>query len=659
MLRRYSLAEKFFRLRFGRRYLVRADRARQKTDWPDAIYCYRRALDWLPWREDLKIQIGKAYLEYGDTGTAIEVLQSVAAENFRAEAAWKIAEANRRAGFPQSFVASGDAGQDGRDRLVEPVDDRHLPNRIKIDTTNPRRWLGPLGRARMAARHAPPRNGIMLDQLGTMRLERDGIVEPLLAGIFAIRGRFASMQVSEPVEVWLGEGKGAKVIARSQTTSAAAADSGTRTQLFNLWLDAGLLPEGRHRLTVKAPTKRQDIGVHVNVTHRVAPQALQGSDAYVASPSEPVSCEDYIAQTPATVRSGARALFTRPPRTILVIRADQLGDVSASLAAMQRLRALFPGACLTALVQPSTAAIVDASTLADEVLSVTLPYDRLSERRRLDQEEEDRLRGLLADRRFDFAIDLSPGDETRPLLLLAHADILVGFDPDRFPYLDFGITTRSRDKVHMLETVSHAARVAMLVECLAVAATAMRPRVLRRRGDNGTLAASGLVPKNYIILHAGARHPINQWPEEKFVALAQALVVRGDFDVLLFRDTSLLEVTVPEKAIRRLLCMGPMDLDDFDALLSNARLVVANDSGPKHLAATRGVDTISLHIGRLSWNEWGQDGIGTILSKSVPCAGCALNDEAFCGQDVACLRTITVDEVLQVIAQRLEPTSVS
>ena len=97
---------------------------------------------------------------------------------------------------------------------------------------------------------------------------------------------------------------------------------------------------------------------------------------------------------------------------------------------------------------------------------------------------------------------------------------------------------------------------------------------------------------------------------------------------------------------RRVRFLNVIDGDAFDAIVSTARLMVGNDSGPKHLAATRGVPTISVHVGRLNWNEWGQDGRGTILSKRVPCSGCGLNDIQLCGRDAVCVRSIGVDEVL-------------
>ena len=95
-------------------------------------------------------------------------------------------------------------------------------------------------------------------------------------------------------------------------------------------------------------------------------------------------------------------------------------------------------------------------------------YHSATERRRLDRAEEVRARAILAERAFDLAVDLSPGDESRPLLLMTGATYLAGFNPDRFGFVDFGVSTRSRDKVNRLEKLPHAASIAMLVEAVCV-----------------------------------------------------------------------------------------------------------------------------------------------------------------------------------------------
>src|SRR3546814_20057364 len=119
---------------------------------------------------------------------------------------------------------------------------------------------------------------------------------------------------------------------------------------------------------------------------------------------------------------------------------------------MVRLRRLFPNALFTALVQPSVRSVVEASGIVDEVLTIRLDYNEATERRLLSVDEEKRVRSMLEERNFDLAIDLSPGDETRPLLLLANATYLVGFEAERFPFLAHGVTLRIRDKVNKLRS---------------------------------------------------------------------------------------------------------------------------------------------------------------------------------------------------------------
>jgi ADP-heptose:LPS heptosyltransferase len=78
-------------------------------------------------------------------------------------------------------------------------------------------------------------------------------------------------------------------------------------------------------------------------------------------------------------------------------------------------------------------------------------------------------------------------------------------------------------------------------------------------------------------------------------------------------------------------------------------LVVGNDSGPKHLAAARGIPTVSIQVSRLNWDEWGQDSRGFIVVKRVPCTGCGLNDILLCGRDAICVRSISTEEVLNAV----------
>ncbi|WP_083952587.1 glycosyltransferase family 9 protein [Sphingobium amiense] len=645
---------KLVRLRFGLPHARRGDAARLRNDWIEAVVSYRRALDWLPWREDLQIQVGNCLKEFGDLNGAIAAYRSVSSPAHRPEALRQMADANQRDGFtvhPYRIDNTAD-GAHFDDNLIGSVDARLLPNRLKLNDIDPRRRLGPLGN-----RSGPPRRssgnaiGIKLDQVGAMSIERDGVLEPLLAGIIAVRGRLLSLRHIETLSISLGEGECAQII-ETVPTHLVSLDGPLMLQVFNAWIDSARLPSGRHWLSVNSPSRSDSAGLFVNIGEFAHQELLASSNAFVPSPADGTTdCDEFVNTIPTVARPAARTLFDGEINSLLIIRADQLGDLSASMPAFARLRALFPKARISALVQPSVQAIVEASGIVDEVLTVELPYDHRTERRYLDDAEERRISNLFNDRALDLAIDLSPGDETRPLLLLAGATYLVGFNPERFTFLDFGISIRSRDKLNQLEKNSHAVNVLALVETLALVMTPDRAPVERKLVSGPVLAANGLVARRYIVLHTGARHAINKWPIASFLALAEELLRRTDLDIVLFFD----EGDDPEQqwspeASHRVHRFSRTDTDSFDAILSNAALMIANDSGPKHLAAMRGVLTVSLQVGRLNWNEWGQDGIGKILSKRVPCTGCGLNDIEMCGRGAICITAISVDDVLNAIA---------
>jgi ADP-heptose:LPS heptosyltransferase len=533
---------------------------------------------------------------------------------------------------------------------LPPLTARLLPNRLKLDSEATRDWLGALGRTdhRAVRARGNVHPSIALDQVGALSMDRDGVQEPLLAGVVAIRARIVSPAALETVEIRLGDGAGSECIVTVPVMPVEREGAKLRLYVINAWIDAARLPRGRHWLSVQAGRWVPSNGLFVNVIDGSELGGdLASSNSFVPSPAHGGDLEQAIVAAPSALRPAARSIFDRPIRNILAVRVDQLGDVSASLPAVARLRALFPEARVTMLVQPGVRAVVEASGLADEVVTVQLPYNAQTERRHLPVEDEARLRAHFDEAHFDLAIDLCPNDETRPLLLLSNATYLVGFNSDRFTYLDFGIGLRSRDKVNQLEKLSHAATVLMLVEALAVAVTPVRPPVVRVSGADAVLAGQGLSPRGYVVLHTGARHAINRWPGEHYLALADRIVAETAHHVAIFWDDPADPSRPTTVTNGRIHFLHGLDADAFDAIVANARLMVGNDSGPKHLAATRGVPTVSVHVDRLNWNEWGQDSEGVIVSKRMPCTGCGLNDLQLCGREAVCVRSIGVDEVLE------------
>lgn len=643
---------KLARLRLGLPFVRRGDQARASGEWVEAVIDYHRGLEWMPWREDLKVQIGNCLKEFGDYRGAMRAYASVSGGLSLSEARKQAADASRRAGgnlLPFAVAETAETAEAAdrpraRDYAPDPSA-RLLPNRILLDPIEPRGWLGPLGQDIHLSQRLRGTGyaSIKLDQVGAMVVEREGAQEPLFAGVVAVRGRIFSISALHEAELRIGEGDAG--FATTVALRPARGRGPLRLYVFNAWIDTAAMPPGRYWLAVSVGHRIAPTGLFVNVVDVTDETAFSSSNGFVASPGDGDPA-DVIAAAPAEIRSAARTLFDHPVRSILALRVDQLGDVAASLAALSRLHAIFPEARLVVLARPEVQAIIAASAVAHEVLSITLDYDPVAERRSLDPAEEERVRAALKGRLFDLAIDLSPGDESRPLLLMTGATYLVGFNPDRFGFLDFGIAVRSRDKVNQQEKLSHAAAVTMLVEALAVAITPARA-IVPRPAEPAVLRSLGLQAGGYVVLHLGARHAINRWPVTRFVELCDRLLAEAPYDVVLF-----VEPDAPElepRAGGRVHLLTVVDPAVFDIVLSGAKIMVGNDSGPKHLAAARGVPTVSVHVDRLNWNEWGQDGIGAIVSKRVPCTGCGLNDIDLCGRDAVCVRSITAEEVFAAL----------
>lgn len=661
-----------------------ANGRRNRAQWREAARLYELALHLAPTRQDLLIQAGNCRKEDGATDRAVHLYDRVHDPRYTAEALFQKGDALAKAGAGglaidalEAALAQGHARAEHRldevghlgllgsrtpedaplPPLDQPLTSSLLLNRLTSGNSGVRRIWG--GLDRRTHREAEQVSSfldehIAFTQVGWLRLQHNGRSEPLLTGVVAVRAKIATRFDLQRVDL----SDSAGVIAAVRPNLVQEGADGRRLYAVNIWVDAAALRSGRRAFTLAASDK-DGVKLKAKTIAHVLPDApdlnLPASDAFVPSAVPPsqgdVAAE--VAGRPAVVRSAERRLLPQSVQSVAVMRVDQLGDVSASLAAMKGLRDLFPEARLTAIVAPMVVKVVEATGLFDQVLPLTLQYDARTERRYIEPAEAAHFSEACAGMRFDLAVDLCIGDETRPLLKLLEAGWLVGFNPRSFNYLDFGIDVISRDKVNRLANISHAASVSMLVEALKVALTPAQPSIPRLSDSSHALTERGLAANDYIVIHTGARHAINQWPMDKYVGLAGRLASRTERPVVFFADRALEPDQAARLADAKIIILAErVPADDFDALLSNCAVMVGNDSGPKHLAAARGVETVSLHVNRLNWSEWGQDGRGVILSKRVPCCGCGLNDDKMCAKDVLCLTSISIDEVYDAVLER-------
>ncbi|WP_442678964.1 glycosyltransferase family 9 protein [Sphingomonas sp. ASY06-1R] len=498
------------------------------------------------------------------------------------------------------------------------------------------------------------RNLLRIFRLGGRRTNSRWGHLKTLQGVEAIRGyRLAPKGLSEVRLLLDGD------MLQAETLLAYPQADGEQIKyVFNLWHDFSPITPGRHVVDLDFMDHAgRRIRRHRETVSVVAPSeaVVDGiSDALVPAQFFDTPLEVAINSAPSLVRDTRRVLLPDPVRTILVQRADQLGDLVCSVPAIRRLRTLFPSAELTGLLTPANAELAKQLGLFDDIVTVEFAESAIERRRVLSIEAQDQLRRQLKPRAFDVAIDLGEGDESRSLLLLSGARFLYGFKDRQSPWLDAGLDFNAHDPVNNLEIMPPSRKILLLVEGLGLLAYGHATPIPNDQAVD--LTAYGLTQeRRYAVVHAGARIAYSRWPF--FAELMNLLLEHTDLKVVLFTD----ELTTAEAALasgphaaRIHVIAGKVAFEEFDALLAHCTVFIGNDSGPKHLAALRGAPVVSLHMARLNWSEWGQEITGSIISRRVPCAGCGITEGEDCGKNFACIRNIQPQEVFKAVQALLE-----
>jgi ADP-heptose:LPS heptosyltransferase len=383
----------------------------------------------------------------------------------------------------------------------------------------------------------------------------------------------------------------------------------------------------------------------------IASDTLLKSDAFIDTrPLQiaPLSTKDLthqIESLASVVRPMCSKQLRRNINKILIFRLDQLGDFILTVPAIVRLKSIFGDAEITALVSPANVDCARSLNLFSEIVEVPFSFQTGTNKRFLSDEARDAVVSSSHSKIFDLAIDLSVMPESRPLLALINADYKIGFENTNTFMMDLGVLFHAKDPVNVLSNISHATYPMLMVEAARLALKPDYAHILPNENAVALLDNFNLRPKNYVVVHSGARNILARWPQENFVTLATEIAARGEA-VVFFSDDPVpdhLQARLQQAQIQ--VFSGGMTFAQFDAILSFARVYIGNDTGPKHLAALRDVPVVSIHAARSNWSEWGQVDSGYTISRRVPCAGCGIETKRECGRDLVCLNNIAVQEV--------------
>lgn len=516
--------------------------------------------------------------------------------------------------------------------------------------------LVPRNFKRLTVRHRPSAN---ITKIGRHRRTKYGEGRTV-SGIDVVRGFFISETPILQIEIYLDS---QQIYVGSPQVSALSDERSNRDikkYAFNAWLDFTHEMRGKRELVIrtealggKAIEGRTWVRASIIVTDSMPEELCRNSDAAIPSlPSASgLTLEQRINALPTSVHRASSKSLPIPAERILVLRIDQLGDLSISVPALRRLRQIVPDAHITGLLGPANEGLARTLGLFDDVIVVDIPDDPQQRRRVADPEMQIELARLLHSRQFDVAISLSIHGEVNQLLHLSGAPVTVGFVSGNTDWMTLALAVTTHDPKSGSDLMRHSARTRLLIEAFGLWLESGAAPLRRSDLDRGVLQAYGISDgDDFILLHTGARIQFTRW--HGYIELAEQLLVETSLKIVVMSDAhddkaAALSARHPDRVITT---FDKIPFDHFDAFVSYCSVFVGNDSGPKHFAALRGSQVVSIHSARTDWNEWGQEIGGVILSRKVPCAGCGLHYEpAECAKDVACIKYIRVDEVLREV----------
>jgi len=298
-------------------------------------------------------------------------------------------------------------------------------------------------------------------------------------------------------------------------------------------------------------------------------------------------------------------MTSRSPR-IAIIKLSSLGDVLHALPVAHALRRALPSAHLTWVVEAREYAILRDHPDLDAVVPVdTRLWRRLIWRpagARQVLGKVGRLRERIRRASFDVAIDLQGLLKSGLLTAYTGAPVRIGFSAGRCRERWNALFTNR----HVTPPVSARHVVEQYLALLAPLGIEPGPAKFHvpvpaasERRIEELLVKEGVKPGDRLVaINPGAGHPKKRWSVARFGTLAERLATEAGARLLLLwgpdeahmaREISL---ALPGHSA---LLAPPTDLGELAALLRRCRLMIANDTGPLHLAAALGTPSLGLY----------------------------------------------------------------
>ena len=301
------------------------------------------------------------------------------------------------------------------------------------------------------------------------------------------------------------------------------------------------------------------------------------------------------------------------PLRLLIVLPSWVGDVVMATPAIRRIRNAYPGIFIGALVKPGIDQLLSGNTLFDE-LHIATPSGMMATKKTANK---------IRPRQYDAALLLTNSFSTALTTRLAFIPRRIGYNRDTRAVLltDPIAPPRNPDKSWKLtpaidyywNLASHLLgqdpvdwSIHTPTDCKALPLALPNNTFMelgftdedQAKADDILERAHICVNTHYAVLNPGGNNPAKRWPTDRFAQLADHLHTEHNLAVLI--NGSPAESDLCNQIITRaktnpisLPALGNT-LGALKPIIAGAKILITNDTGPRHIAAALGTPLVTL-----------------------------------------------------------------
>jgi lipopolysaccharide heptosyltransferase II len=348
-------------------------------------------------------------------------------------------------------------------------------------------------------------------------------------------------------------------------------------------------------------------------------------------------------------------------RNVLCVRLDAMGDVLMTTPAVRALKESVPGRRITLLTSPSGAAVAALVPELDACWTYESPWMKATVPRpdsRADRAMIDRLRSAEFDAAVIFTVYSQNPLASAFLCYLAEIPLRLAHCREN-PYhlLTHWVVDPEPGTIIRHEVRRQLDLVATIGAGPSHERLSLRVPAAARQRVRERLRGLGVEPgSSWAVIHPGASAPSRRYAPEGFAEAARRLVLELGWPVVFTGDASerpLVESIRARMAAPAHSLAGELSLAELAALIECAPLLIANNTGPVHIAAAVGTPVVDLYaLTNPQHTPWAVP--NRVLNHDVPCKPCY---KSVCPEGHHdCLRLVPPGAIVQAAVELIAPS---